>query len=141
MGLRILPLGNSLGACCILKRWGHISVPYEGYVGANLTIPDLPWYNEDVLFLVISDHKYGKRVPVQIGTQVIDHFIATLTKKELQQAGDIWKHLSTIISKRNRVKGLHVPKDDIEGVKGKIHIIREIIILPFQTTVVKGIAN
>ena len=51
---------------------------------ANLTIPDLPWYNEDVLFLVISEHKYGKRVPVQIGMQVIDPLVSTMTKKGLQ---------------------------------------------------------
>ena len=52
--------------------------------------------------LVISDHKYQERVPVQIGTQVIDCLVVTMTKKELQQAGKIWKqvHLSTVISKR-----------------------------------------
>ena len=32
---------------------GGILIPYKGYVEANLTIPDLPWYNEDVLFLVV----------------------------------------------------------------------------------------
>ena len=53
---------------------------YKGYVEAILTIPGLPWYNEDVLFLVIPDHKYGERVPVQIGTQVIDHLVMTMTE-------------------------------------------------------------
>ena len=40
-----------------------------------------------MLFLVILDHKHGERVPVQIGTKVIDHLVATITEKELQQAG------------------------------------------------------
>ena len=55
-----------------------------------------------MLFLVIPDHKYGERVPVQIGTQVIDHLVVTMTKKEFQQAGDTLKqvHLTTVISKR-----------------------------------------
>ena len=75
-----------------------------------------------MLFLVIPDHKYGERVPLQIGTQVIDHSVPTMTEKEMQQAGDIWKqvYIRTVISKRNTVKGLSVPKYDLQGVKGKI---------------------
>ena len=55
-----------------LEGMGGISVPYKGYVEANLTIPDLSCYNEDVLFLVVANHRCGDRVLVQIGTQVID---------------------------------------------------------------------
>ena len=55
-------------------------IPYKGFVEANLIIPGLPQYNEDVLFLVVSDNKYGERVPVQLGTLVIDHLVATMTK-------------------------------------------------------------
>ena len=67
----------------------------------------------------------------------------TMTEKELQQAGDTWKqvHLSTVISKRNTMKDLNVPKYNLEGVKDKMHTIREVVILLFMTTVVKGIAN
>ena len=46
---------------------------------------------------------------------------------ELQQVGETWKqvHLRTVISKRKTVKDT----------------IREVLILPFLTTVVKGIMN
>ena len=65
-----------------------------------------------MLFLVIADHKFGGRVPVQIDTQVIDHLVVTMTEEELQQAGDTWKqvHLRTIISKRNTVESLNIPE-------------------------------
>ena len=94
-------------------------------------------------FLGILDHKYWERVPVQISTQVIDHLIVTMTGEELQQAGDTWKqvHLSTVISTRNTVESLNVPEYELEGVKGKICTMKEVIILPFTATVVKGIAN
>ena len=77
------------------------------------------------------------------GTQVIDHLVGTMTRKELQQAGETWiqVHLSTIVSKRNTVKGLDVPQYDLEGVKGKIFTIREVVTSLLGTTVVKGIAN
>ena len=64
-------------------------------------------------------------------------------RKQLQQAGDTWKqvHLTSVISKRNIVKGLNVPEYDLKRVKGKIHTIREVIILLFVTILIRGIAN
>ena len=91
MGLRILPLGDLIWGVLYLKGIRHIWIPYKEYVEVSLTIPDLPQYNEDMLLLVIADHKYGERVPVQIGTQVIDHLVATMTEKELQQTGETSK--------------------------------------------------
>ena len=64
----ILPVG---GLLC-LKGRGVVSIPYKKYIEANLIIPGLPQYNEDVLFLVVSDHQYGEQVPVQLGILVID---------------------------------------------------------------------
>ena len=56
--------------------------------------------------MVVSKDKYGARVPVQIGTMVIDLMLATMTKKELQKAGETWKkvYLGIIVSKRNTVE-------------------------------------
>ena len=94
---------------------------YKGYVESNLTIPHLPHYNEDVLFLVVANHKYGHTVPLQIGTQVIDQLVATMAKKELQKAREMWKqvHLGTIVSKRNTAKGHDAPEYDLNGIKVK----------------------
>ena len=91
---------------------GGILIQYKGYIEVYLIIPDLSKYNKDVLFLVISDNKYGERVPVQIGTQ----------------AEETWKqvHFSTVICKRNTVKGLSVPEYDLKVVKGKICAVREV---------------
>ena len=61
---------------------GCNTIPYQGYVEANLTITDLLCYQEDVLFLVVANHKYGDRVPVQIGTQVIDQLVCSMTEKD-----------------------------------------------------------
>ena len=73
---------------------GNSLISYKGYIEASLTIPDLAQYTKDVSFLVISDHKYRERVPVQIGTQVIDHLVVSMTEKELQQAGETWKQVN-----------------------------------------------
>ena len=38
-GLRMLPLRNLIGGVFVSQGKGDISVPYKGYVEANLTIP------------------------------------------------------------------------------------------------------
>ena len=76
--------------CCVSRGWGHFAT-YKEYIKASLDIQGLPWYNENMLFVVIFYHKYGETVPVQIGTKVIDHLVETMTEKELQQAGDTRK--------------------------------------------------
>ena len=80
---------------------------------------------------------------VQVGTQVIDHLVVTMTEKELQQAGETWKqvNLSTVISKRNTLNNLNGPKYNLEGVNGEICTIRQVIIPPNGITVVKGNMN
>ena len=82
-----------------LEGTGGIVIPYKGNMEANFITQGLPQYNEDILFLVILDKKYGERVPVQLGTLVIDHLVMTMTMEELQQVGDTWKqvHLRTVI--------------------------------------------
>ena len=93
--------------------------------------------------MVVLDYKCGERVPVQIGTKVIEHLVVTRTEKELQQAGKTWKqvYLSTVVSKRYTMKGLDGPEYDLKGVKGKISTIKEVVIPPFKITVVKGLTN
>ena len=39
-----------------LEGTGCVPIPYKGYVEASLTVLGLPWYNDDVLFLVIPDN-------------------------------------------------------------------------------------
>ena len=108
-----------------------ISIPYRGYIDANLIIPGLPWYNEDVLFLVILDHKYVEGVPVQLGNLVTDHSVVTVISEELQHAGETWKqiHLSTVLSKRSTAESPSIPKYVLKGVKGKIRTTQKVVIL------------
>ena len=58
-GLRILHLRNLMGGVLHLEGTRGVTIPYKGYVVANLTILDLSCYNKDVLFLVVANHKHG----------------------------------------------------------------------------------
>ena len=84
--------------------------------------------------------KYGDRVPVQIGMQVIEQLVSSTTEKELQGAGETWRqvHLSTNSLEKEAPSGIaSVPEYDFGGKKGKVHVMKEVIIPPLMTTVVK----
>ena len=86
---------------------------------------------------------YGEREPVQLGTLIIDQLVMTMTVEELQQAGATWNqaHLSAITSKRNTVESLNIRKYNLEWVKGRVHMTREVVIPLFVTSVVKEVAK
>ena len=65
-----------------------------------------------MLFLVVANHKYGDRVPEQIGTQVIDQLVVPMAKEKLQKAEETWRkvHLGTIVLKRNTIGSPDAPE-------------------------------
>ena len=69
---------------------GGINIPYLGYVEAALDIPEVETFNEDYLFLVVSDHTYGRRVQITIGTLHINLIIEKATWKELDKISIAW---------------------------------------------------
>ena len=92
IGLRILPLRNLMRGVLHIEGMGAFQYHTKDVRRLN-SLSDIPWCNEDVLFLVVANHKYGYRVPVQIATQVIDQLVVTMTKKELQKVGETLKQV------------------------------------------------
>ena len=81
---------------------GGTNVPYLGYVGVRMYIPGINSFDRDVLMLISSTTtKYHKRVPIQVGSHVIDQVTNCISEEELQSLSQSWKtaYVSTIISK------------------------------------------
>ena len=68
LDLKIQPLGQLLE----LKGTGGAAIPYLRFVEVNLQIPGVRRYNEDVLLLAIPTTTYSERVPVVVGSKIID---------------------------------------------------------------------
>ena len=66
--LQIQPLGRLLE----LEGTGGSAIPYLGYIEVNLQIPGIKNYNENVLLLVIPTTTYTQKVPVMVGSKIID---------------------------------------------------------------------
>ena len=120
---------------------GGASVPYLGYSGVRMCIPDISSFNRDVLMLVSSTTtQYHQKVPIQVGSHVIDQVTSCISKEELQCLSQSWKvaYVSTIISKATSVSGLEF---NLDHVTVKVVTSEEVIIPASQTTVVKGLTT
>ena len=70
---------------------GGAAIPYLRFVEANLQIPGIRNYNEDVLLLVIPTMAYSKTVPVMVATKINDKALSLMTAGELAKATMIWR--------------------------------------------------
>ena len=75
-----------LGRLLELEGTGGSPIPYLGYLEVNLLVPGIKCYNEDGLLLVILTTTYSEKVPVMVGSKIIDRAMGMMTKGELTRA-------------------------------------------------------
>ena len=88
-------------------------------------IPGINSFDRDVLMLVSpTTAKYHKRVPIQVGSQVIDQVTSCISEEELQSLSQSWKtaYVSTIILKTISISD---PDFNLDQVKGSVVISEE----------------
>ena len=87
-GYKIQPLEHLLP----IEGSGGASVPYLGYVGVRMHIPGINSFDRDVLMIVSSTTtRYHQRVPIQVGSHVIDQVTSCISEEELQSLSQSWK--------------------------------------------------
>ena len=96
LDLEIQPLGWLLE----LEGTRGAVIPYLGFVEVSLQIPGVRRYNKDVLLLAIPTMTYSKRVPVVVGSKIIDKTLSCMTVGELAKATATWQqaHFGAVIS-------------------------------------------
>ena len=153
LDLEIKPLGRLLE----LEGTGGAAIPYLGFVEVNLQIPGVRRYNEDVLLLAIPTTTYSERVPVVVGSKIIDKTLGCMTAGELTRATATWRqaHFGAIMSgslwlshssseklAKQNLSGesdpVEVQKHQLDGVKGAVRTTQKVTIPPFQTLTLKG---
>ena len=86
LDLKIQPLGQLLE----LEGTGGAAIPYLRFVEVNLQIPGVRRYNKHVLLLAILTTTYSERVPVVVGSKIIDKTLHCMTVGELAKATATW---------------------------------------------------
>ena len=84
----------------VLEGTGGSAIPYLVYVEFNLQIPGIKGYNEDILLLVIPTMTYSEKVPVVVGSKIIDRLMGRIMKGELVNSATTWKqaHFNAFMS-------------------------------------------
>ena len=99
---------------------GGADVPYLGYAEVRMHITEIHSFDQDVLMLISHTTTcYHQRVPIQVGSHIIDQVTNCISEDELQSLSQSWKlaNVSIIISKSALVSDLEF---DLDQVKGKV---------------------
>ena len=124
-----------------IEHSGGADVPYLGYVEVRMCIPGINSFDQDILMLVShTPTHYHKRVLMQVVSCIIDQETNCITEEELHLLSQSWKlaYMSTIISKSSQVCDQEF---DLEQVKGKVVITKEVKIPTFQTVITGGLTK
>ena len=87
---RLVPIEGSEGA----------DIPYLGYVEVRMQILRISSFEQNVLMLVSqTTTPYHKRVPLQVGSQIIDQVANSITEDKLKSLSQSWKlaYVSTVL--------------------------------------------
>ena len=116
-------------------------IPYLGYVEVRMCILGNHSFDRNVLMLVSHTMThYHQRVPIQVGSCIINQVTNSISEDELQFPSQSWElaHVSTIISKSSLVSDTEF---ELDQVKGKVVTYEEVKIPALQTAVVKGLTT
>ena len=63
-----------------------------GYTEFNLKVPRVSDYDMDMLALLVEDDSnYSKRVPVALGTKILDSIMYAMKEGEIELLDEVWK--------------------------------------------------
>ena len=81
-----------------------------------------------------------KRVPLMVGSQIIDQVTNCISKEELKSLSQSWKlaYVSTVLSKSSHVTNQEF---DLDQVKSKLVVTKKLIVPAFQTVIARGLTN
>ena len=116
-------------------------IPYLGYIEVRMQIPGINSFDQDVLMLVSHTTIHcHKRVPIQVGSRIIDQIVKSLTEKELKSLSQSWKlaYISTILSKSSQVSDREF---DLDKVQGTVVVTKKVGVPAFQTLIVKRLTK
>ena len=88
-----------------------------------------------------SSSPYSMRVPIQLGTTVLDRPMARITEEELAHASDIWwqTYISTMVTAK--VVGTVEMKDSLPTIDASLATTKPIVIPPFGCKQVKELVE
>ena len=134
---------KSSKANAVVRGYRGFTILYLGYIEAIVRIPPIKGYDECISMLILkSSSQYSLRVPIQLGTTVLDRAMARITVEELAHASNTWQqtYMSTMVTAK--VAGMVETKnDDIITIDAPLVTTKPTVIPPFGCKWVKGLVG
>ena len=126
-----------------IKGSAGVDVPYLGYTEVNLSIPEVPSFNKDVLILAYPDSKYSRKVPVVLGTLHVDAIYAIATEDESRSLTPAWRQGSEGRKVLAKQLSFHTGDEQaiIDQIDSEVKVTKTITIPARQAYKVSGIAK
>ena len=119
MALKVHPLDRLLK----LEGTGRAAILHLRYVELNLQIPCIRGYSEDIVLLVIPTKSYAKKVPVIVGSKIIDRAMGIITKEELAKVSTTWRQAHFSVMSGSLQLPLKCPRGT--GTSGRGHPLQQ----------------
>ena len=133
------PLGvpiHNLGDILLVEGTGGIDIQYKGYVEGQVSFPEVRAYNQPVLIPVINNCKFGDRVPVKVGTLIIDKNLRKMTARQIIKLDDKWRrpHLAAPMVRQVQIelKPDEVPVG-LAKITGDVRPPKKVTVTPLET--------
>ena len=136
-GYEIQPLGQLVP----IEGSGGADVVYLGYGEVQMHILGISSFDQDVLMLTSHTTMYcHRKVPLQVGSQIIDQVTSYITKNKMKSLSQSWKlaYVSTVLSKSSQVSDQEF---NLDQVKGKVVITKKVIVPAFQMVIARGLTK
>ena len=118
---------QDLKARLALEGSGGIGIPYHGYVEVNFKVPEIPYFQEDILLLVIGSADFYPKTPVQIGTLQIDSLLRSVKPEDRGKITKAWETASICQTEKDTTEFA------LDQVKGPIKTTKTLTIPPLSS--------
>ena len=92
--------------------------------------------------MLVNHHNtcYHKRVPIQVSSRITDQIVRSIMEEEFKSLSQFWKlvYVSSVLSKSSQVSDKEF---DVDQVKGKLILMKKVIVPAFQMLIVKGLTK
>ena len=132
----LMELDESFGVECADGQ----QLPFIGFIKCQITIPEVEINKDEGLFLVVPDTNYSSRVPVLIGTNVLEQ----LMKRCEQKHGKRYLQLANLDTACHLAfKSMSIRQKELRRKENRLGIVKcaenhTILIKPNTTITVKG---
>ena len=113
----------------MLQSEGRLTIPYVGYIDAAVRIPPIKRYDECVPMLILKSSPYRSRVPVQLGTTVLDRAMARITGWQTYKSTMVTAKVAGMVEMKN---------NDILTIDAPLVTTKPTMILSFRCKWVRG---